>query len=84
MTQEFVMDRHSKLMEVESIAIEAFQKLERSGIDLSVGLILILHHAVIRPSVTHLTPEEKRNLYEYLQGWLDQSDVAELSVKGCC
>ncbi len=73
MSKSLLMDRHSKLMEAEEIAIEAFQKLERSGVDLEIGLILMLHHAVVRPSLTHLSHGEELRLHEYLQGWLDQS-----------
>ncbi len=71
MSKEFLMKRHSELMEAEVIAIEAFQKLEKSGVDLGMGMILFLHHAIMKPSVKFLTRSEEEKLHEYVQGWLD-------------
>lgn len=70
MSNELLLQRHSELMEAEIIAIEAFQKLEKTGLNLEIALILFLHHAIMKPSVTHLSHEQELTLHEYIEGWL--------------
>ena len=72
MSKAFIVQKHAELAEVEAIASEAAQKVLGSGVDMKMALILTLHHAVIKPSLKYLSPEENAQLHEYAEGWIEQ------------